>query len=140
MSNSGFEQNQFQRSNRNNFENNRSNSRNRFGGNKDNSGFRIRLSENEMQAAKVIQEKFQLKSTVAVLGFAVRTLSDLVKNEELKDTLNKYLVENKRFSSNSNLKVSESEEKASSPDPFARPVRDQTPKSTHKENESGDAN
>ena len=140
MSNSSFEQNQFQRSNRNNFENNRSNSRNRFGGNKENSGFRIRLSENEMQAAKVIQEKFQLKSTVAVLGFAVRTLSDLVKNEELKDTLNKYVIESKRFSSNSKLKVSESEEKASSPDPFARPVRDQTPKSTPKENESGDAN
>ena len=140
MSNSGFEQNQFQRSNRNNFENNRSNSRNRFGGNKENSGFRIRLSENEMQAAKVIQEKFQLKSTVAVLGFAVRTLSDLVKNEELKDTLNKYVIESKRFSSNRKLKVSESEEKASSPDPFARPVRDQTPKSTPKENESGDAN
>ena len=140
MSNSGFEQNQFQRSNRNNFENNRSNSRNRFGGNKENSGFRIRLSENEMQAAKVIQEKFQLKSTVAVLGFAVRTLSDLVKNEELKDTLNKYVIENKRFSSNSNFKVSESEEKDSSPDPFARPVRDQTTKSTPKENESGDAN
>ena len=140
MSNSSFEQNQFQRSNRNNFENNRSNSRNRFGGNKENSGFRIRLSENEMQAAKVIQEKFQLKSTVAVLGFAVRTLSDLVKNEELKDTLNKYVIESKRFSSNSKLKVSESEENASSPDPFARPVRDQTPKSTPKENESGDTN
>ena len=59
MSNSGFERNQFQRSNRNNFENNRSNSRNRFGGNKENSGFRIRLSDNEMKAAKVIQDKFQ---------------------------------------------------------------------------------
>ena len=140
MSNSGFEKNQFQRSNRNNFENNRSHSRNRFGGNKENSGFRIRLSENEIQAAKVIQEKFQLKSTVAVLGFAVRTLSDLVKNEALKDTLNKYVIESKRFSSNSKFKVSESEEKGSSPDPFARPVRDQTPKSTTKENESGDAN
>ena len=140
MSNSGFEQNQFQRSNRNNFENNRSNSRNRFGGNKEHSGFRIRLSENEMKAAKVIQEKFQLKSTVAVLGFAVRTLSELVKDEELKDTLNKYVTENKKFSFNSNLKSSESEEKASSPDPFARPVRDQTTKSTPKENESGDAN
>ena len=138
MSNSGFEQNQFQRSNRNNFENNRSNSRNRFGGNKENSGFRIRLSENEMQAAKVIQEKFQLKSTVAVLGFAVRTLSDLVKDEELKDTINKYVTENKRLSSNSNLKISESE-RASLPNPFERPVRDQTPKSTPNENESGDA-
>ena len=140
MSNSGFEQNQFQRSNRNNFENNRSNSRNRFGGNKENSGFRIRLSENEMQAAKVIQEKFQLKSTVAVLGFAVRTLSDLVKDEELKDALNKYVTENKKFSSNRNFKISESEEKASLPNPFERPVRDQNTKSTPKENESGDAN
>ena len=140
MSNSGFEQNQFQRSNRNNFENNRSNSRNRFGGNKEHSGFRIRLSENEMKAAKVIQDKFQLKSTVAVLGFAVRTLSDLVKDEELKDTLNKYVTENKKFSSNNNFKFSESEEKISSPDPFARPVKDLNPKSTPKENESGDVN
>ena len=140
MSNSGFEQNQFQRSKRNNFENNRSNSRNRFEGNKEHSGFRIRLSENEMKAAKIIQEKFQLKSIVAVLGFAVRTLSDLVKDEELKNTLNKYVTENKGFSSNSNLKFSESEEKVSSPDPFARPVRDQTPKSTPNDNESGDAN
>ena len=140
MSNSGFEQNQFQRSNRNNFENNRSNSRNRFGGNKENSGFRIRLSDNEMKAAKVIQDKFQLKSTVAVLGFAVRTLSDLVKEEEVKDILNKYVTENKKFSSNRNFKISESEKKASLPNPFERPVRDQTPKSTPKENESGDAN
>ena len=140
MSNSGFEQNQFQRSNRNNFENNRSNSRNRFGGNKENSGFRIRLSENEMKAAKVIQDKFQLKSTVAVLGFAVRTLSDLVKDEELKETLDKYVTENKRYSSNTNLKISESEEKTSLPNPFERPVRDQTPKLTSEENESGDAN
>ena len=140
MSNSGFERNQFQRINRNNFENNRSDSRNRFGGKKEHSGFRIRLSENEMQAAKVIQEKFQLKSIVAVLGFAVRTLGDLVKDEEIMDTLNKYVVENKRFSSNSNFKVSESAEKASSPDPFARPLRDQAPKSTPKDNESGDAN
>ena len=140
MSNSGFERNQFQRSNRNNFENNRSNSRNRFGGNKEHSGFRIRLSENEMKAAKVIQDKFQLKSTVAVLGFAVRTLGDLVKDDELKDTLNKYLTENKRLSTNSNLKISESEEKASFPNPFERPVRDQNLISTPKENESGDTN
>ena len=140
MSNSGFEQNQFQRSNRNNFENNRSNSRNRFGGNKENSGFRIRLSENEMKAAKTIQEKFQLKSTVAVLGFAVRTLSELVKDEKLEDTISKYVTENKKFSSNNNSKFSELEKKAISPDPFARPVRDQTSKPTPKENESGDEN
>ena len=140
MSNSGFEQNQFQRNNRNNFENNRSNSRNRFGGNREHSGFRIRLSENEMKAAKVIQEKFQLKSTVAVLGFAVRTLGELVKDEELKDTINKYVTDNKKLSSNTKSRVSYSEQKDSSPDPFARPLRDQTPKTTPKENESGDVN
>ena len=140
MSNSGFEQNQFQRSNRNNFENNRSNSRNRFGGNKEQSGFRIRLSENEMKAAKVIQEKFHLKSTVAVLGFAVRTLSELVKDEKLKDTINKYVTENKKFSSNNHSKIAESVKKAPSPDPFARPLRDQASKATPKENENGDEN
>ena len=93
-----------------------------------------------MKAAKVIQEKFQLKSTVAVLGFAVRTLSELVKDEELKDTLNKYITENKKFSTNNNIKFSDSQEKTSSPDPFARPIRDQKPKSAPTENESGDEN
>ena len=140
MSDSSFDQNQFQRSNRNNFENNRSNSRNKFGGSREHSGFRIRLSDNEIKAAKTIQEKFQLKSTVAVLGFAVRTLSELVKDEELKDTINKYVTEKKNFSSRRDLKFSKSEEKSSSPDPFARPVRDQTPKATAKQNESGDEN
>ena len=89
---------------------------------------------------QVIQEKFQLKSTVAVLGFAVRTLSELVKDEGLKDTINNYVTANKKFSINGNSKVSSSEEKSTSPDPFARPVRDQTLKSTPKENESGDEN
>tara|TARA_B100000900_G_C20138660_1_gene537009 strand:- start:41 stop:469 length:429 start_codon:yes stop_codon:yes gene_type:complete len=142
MSNSGSEQNQFKRNNRNNFENNRFNSRNRFGGNRENSGFRIRLSENEMKATKIIQEKFQLKSTVAVLGFAVRTLSELVKDEDLKDILSKYVNENenKKFSYSNNSKVSGSEKKAPSPDPFARPIRDQISKTTPKENENGDEN
>ena len=138
MSNSSFEQNQFQRSNRNNFENNRSHNRNRFGGNRENSGFRIRLSDNEMKAAKTIQEKFHLKSTVAVLGFALRTLSEMVKDEELKDTINKYATENKKITSSNNTKVSNSKEKVSLPDPFARPIKDQTTKLAPKENESGD--
>ncbi len=141
MSNSSLEQNQFHRSNRKNYENSsRSNSRNKFGGSRDNSGFRIRLSDNEMKSAKVIQEKFQLKSTVAVLGFAVRTLSEIVKDEELKDIINKYVTDNKKFISKSNIKISDSAEKSSSPDPFARPVKNQSPKETPKENEIGDEN
>ena len=138
MSNSGFEQNQFQRSNRSNFENNRSNSRSRFGGNREHSGFRIRLSDNEMKSVKIIQDKFQLKSTVAVLGFAVRTLSEMVKDEELTDIVSKYVMENKKISSSNNLKASTSKEKVQSPDPFARPKKDQINKTTPKENESGD--
>ncbi len=138
MSNSSFEQNQFQRSKRNNFENNRSYSNNRFGGNKENNGFRIRLSENEMKASKIIQEKFQLKSTVAVLGFALRTLSEIVKDEELKDTINKYVAESKKSSLNSKIKISNTETKTPSPDPFARPVRDQNIEVTPSNNESGD--
>ena len=138
MSNSSFEQNQFQRSNRSNFENNRSNSRSRFGGNREHSGFRIRLSDNEMKSVKIIQDKFQLKSTVAVLGFAVRTLSEMVKDEELTDIISKYVIENKRISSNNNIKASTSKEKVPSPDPFARPKKDQVNKTTLKENESGD--
>lgn len=38
-------------------------------------GFRIRLSDNEMQAARALQEAFGLRSTVAVLGFSLRTLA-----------------------------------------------------------------
>ena len=123
MSNSGFERNQFQRSNRNNFENNRSNSRNRFGGNKENSGFRIRLSENEMKAAKVIQEKFQLKSTVAVLGFSVRTLSEMIKDEKLIGSITEYAKNNKNSSPNRQLQNPYEEKTKTAPDPFARPVK-----------------
>ena len=43
--------------------------RSRQGGQRDGAGgFRIRLSDNELQAARTLQEAFQLRSTVAVLG------------------------------------------------------------------------
>ena len=38
---------------------------NRQGGNREPGGFRIRLSDNEMRAARTVQETFQLRSTVA---------------------------------------------------------------------------
>ena len=43
------------------------------GGNRDAGGFRIRLSDNEMSAAKALQDAFNLRSPVAVLGFAGET-------------------------------------------------------------------
>lgn len=57
----------------------------RGGGNREPGGFRIRLSDNEMQAARALQEAFGLRSTVAVLGFALRTLAQQLEAGELEE-------------------------------------------------------
>ena len=49
----------------------------REGGGREGGGFRIRLSDNEMRSARALQEAFNLRSTVAVLGFAVRSLGQM---------------------------------------------------------------
>jgi len=54
-------------------------------------GFRIRLSDNEMRAARALQEAFRLRSTVAVLGFALRTTAQLLEDGKLDE-----LVEQQR--------------------------------------------
>lgn len=46
-------------------------------------GFRIRLSDNEMRSARALQEAFGLRSTVAVLGFALRTLGQQLEEGKL---------------------------------------------------------
>jgi len=53
-------------------------------GNREPGGFRIRLSDNEMRAAKAIQESFGLRSTVAALGFAIRTVAQLLEEGQLE--------------------------------------------------------
>ena len=103
--------------------NDRSNFRNRSGGNRDGGGFRIRLSDNEMKAVKAIQEAFQLKSTVAVLGFSVRTLSEIIEDESLMQAITKFAKNNKNSSSPNKSVASENKSKTSAPDPFARPVK-----------------
>ena len=55
----------------------------RRGGGRDQGGFRIRLSDNEMQAARQLQEAFNLRSTVAVLGFSLRTMAQLLADGQL---------------------------------------------------------
>jgi hypothetical protein len=60
---------------------------NRQGGGRDSGGFRIRLSDNEMQAARVLQEAFNLRSTVAVLGFSLRTLAQLLDEGKLDEVV-----------------------------------------------------
>jgi len=57
----------------------------RQGGQRDGGGFRIRLSDNEMQAARALQEAFGLRSTVAVLGFALRTLAQQLEQGQLEE-------------------------------------------------------
>ena len=122
MSNSNFSNNTGQENYRGRYNNERSNFRDRSGGRRDGGGFRIRLSDNEMKAVKSIQETFQLRSTVAVLGFSVRTLSEMIKDEKLIESITEYAKNNKNSSPNRQSQIPY-EEKKTAPDPFARPVK-----------------
>tara|TARA_Y100000991_G_C21799502_1_gene274799 strand:- start:163 stop:453 length:291 start_codon:yes stop_codon:yes gene_type:complete len=81
-----------------------------------------------MKAVKSIQETFQLKSTVAVLGFSVRTLSEMIEDKTLMESITKFAKNNKNSSLPSKAVASENKSKKIAPDPFARPV-----KNTHSE-------
>ena len=123
MSNSNYSNNPNQENYRKRRNDDKSNFRNRSGGNRDGGGFRIRLSDNEMKAVKAIQETFQLKSTVAVLGFSVRTLSEMIEDQSLMESITKFAKNNKNTSSPNKTVSSENKVKKTSPDPFARPVK-----------------
>tara|TARA_B100000214_G_scaffold353606_1_gene309773 strand:+ start:262 stop:666 length:405 start_codon:yes stop_codon:yes gene_type:complete len=90
---------------------------------KDGGGFRIRLSDNEMKAVKSIQETFQLRSTVAVLGFSVRTLSEMIKDENLIESITKYAKNNQNSFPTRASKTHEERTSKTTPDPFARPIK-----------------
>ena len=123
MSNSNYDNNYGKENYRSRANNDRSNFRNRSGGNRDGGGFRIRLSDNEMKAVRSIQEAFQLKSTVAVLGFSVRTLSEMIEDKDLMESITKFARNNKNTSSPSKATAFENTSKKVVPDPFARPVK-----------------
>ena len=123
MSNSNFSNNPGQENYRGRSNNERSNFRDRSSGRKDGGGFRIRLSDNEMKAVKSIQETFQLKSTVAVLGFSVRTLSEMIKDEKLTESIKEYAKNNKNSSPNKQSQNAYEEKGKTATDPFARPVK-----------------
>ena len=123
MSNSNYDNNYGQENYRSRGNNDRSSFRNRSGGNRDGGGFRIRLSDNEMKAVRSIQEAFQLKSTVAVLGFSVRTLSEMIEDKDLMESITKFAKNNKNTPSSSRTVVFEDKSKNVVPDPFARPVK-----------------
>ena len=123
MSNSNYDNNYGQENYRSRGNNDRSNFRNRSGGSRDGGGFRIRLSDNEMKAVRSIQQAFQLKSTVAVLGFSVRTLSEMIEDKDLMESITKFAKNNKNASSPNKAVVSENKSKKIAADPFARPVK-----------------
>ena len=122
MSNSNFSNNSGQENYRGRSNNERSNFRDRSGGRRD-GGFRIRLSDNEMKAVKSIQETFQLRSPVAVLGFSVRTLSEMIKDKKLIESITEYAKNNKNSSPNKKSQDPHEEKTKTVPDPFARPVK-----------------
>ena len=123
MSNSNYDNNYGQENYRSRSEHNRPSFRNRSGGNREGGGFRIRLSDNEMRAVKSIQNTFQLKSTVAVLGFSVRTLSEMIEDKDLMEKIAKFAENNKNTSSPSKAIDYQNKSKKVAPDPFARPVK-----------------
>ena len=123
MSNSNYDNAPGKEIYRSRSNNDRSNFRDRSGGRRDGGGFRIRLSDNEMKAVKSIQEKFQLRSTVAVLGFSVRTLSEMIKDEKLIESITAYAKNNKNSSPITQSQDNTENKTKTAPDPFARPVK-----------------
>ena len=123
MSNSNFSNNPGQENYRSRSSSEKSNFRDRSGGRRDVGGFRIRLSDNEMKAVKSIQESFQLRSTVAVLGFSVRALSEMIKDEKLIESIKEYAKNNKNTSPTRQSQNPYEEKTRTAPDPFARPVK-----------------
>ncbi len=115
------------------FQNQRQHSRNNFRGgrspNNREGGFRIRLSDNEMRAARSLQEAFNLRSTVAVLGFAVRTLAQMLEDGSLENLVNEYRSQapandQRRGRGNMGNYNGESNNSANTkPNPFARPEK-----------------
>ena len=109
-------------------------------GNREGGGFRIRLSENEMRSARALQEAFNLRSTVAVLGFALRTLGQMLEDGQLDE-----LIEQQRNQAPRGRRVGGGRDgggrdgggrgrrsdddrqggRGSRPDPFARPAKPQ---------------
>ena len=113
-------------------------------GNREGGGFRIRLSENEMRSARIIQEAFNLRSTVAVLGFAVRTLAEMLEQGKLDEFVNEYRAQgprghNQRQQNPRNNSFDDQKEASSTAvkaNPFARPAKPESPSEENQEDSS----
>ena len=102
-------------------------------GNREGGGFRIRLSDNEMRSARALQEAFNLRSTVAVLGFAVRTLGQMLEEGKLEELVAQQRAQGNRGGGRRDDERGGRREgrrdisRGSRPDPFARPAKPQPP-------------
>ncbi len=115
------------------FQSQRDSGRNDFRGgrgpsNREGGGFRIRLSDNEMRASRALQEAFNLRSTVAVLGFALRTLAQMLDDGSLETFLQEYRSQNpnndqRRAKGERNFNKRNDYKQESKPNPFARPEK-----------------
>ncbi len=112
---------------------NRDGSRRRGGGNREGGGFRIRLSDNEMRSVRALQEAFNLRSTVAVLGFAVRSLGQMLEEGQLDALIEQQRSQAPRGNDRHRGEGDRSggrrdgggAGRGQKPDPFARPSRPQ---------------
>ncbi len=107
----------------------------RSSGGREGGGFRIRLSDNEMRSARALQEAFNLRSTVAVLGFAVRTLGQMLEDGQLDELVAQHRSQaprggGRRGEGGGRGRRGDDDRqggggRGSRPDPFARPAKPQ---------------
>ena len=108
--------------------------RRRGNGNREGGGFRIRLSDNEMRSVRALQEAFNLRSTVAVLGFAVRSLGQMLEDGQLDALIEQQKAQSPRGGGRRGDQRgdggrfgnrAEGGGRGNRPDPFARPAKPQ---------------
>ena len=102
----------------------------REGGNRDAGGFRIRLSDNEMRAARAVQEAFGLRSTVAALGLSIRTVAQLLEEGKLDEAVAQHRASagSRPGGERRGPRPERGERPAGGrPNPFARPARPAAP-------------
>ncbi len=82
-----------------------------------------------MRSAKIIQEAFNLRSTVAVLGFALRTIGQMIEEGKLDELIKLHRSQSPRenFARNKSgrggKEIEGNYSQNSKPNPFARPTK-----------------
>ena len=98
----------------------------RDGAGREPGGFRIRLSDNEMRAARAVQEAFGLRSTVAALGLSIRTVAQLLEEGKLDEAVAQHKASGggRPGGERRGPRPERGERPANNrPNPFARPAR-----------------